>query len=581
MKKIIDRPVLATIFFVLIIVFGLYSFKNMPIELVPDPGEGLPSLNVRFDWNGASPDMVLKHILIPAEEEIMLIKGVEKLKSRALQNRGTLTVEFNRNTRMNFANVVLKERLNRLKRDMPQQIRGPFISQRLPDEFKQRPLFKIGIYGPNYSLTQLRKISEKEIMPRLKAISGIETVEIFGGSDPEIKIQTLMTRLRKLDIDITQIRNRINQHFFTQQSVAMSKNVGEITLSLSKNPESIDEIRNIIIRDTGGERVYLKDVANVFVGHQELMFERRYQGKPYVQFELYKEPNASHLTTSTRVREKLKYLANKMNGRIEFVIQSNDGKELEYQLMKLSKIAFFILIIILLILLIIIKDFKASLLVFSSVFFSVCATLTCIYLFKIPLNLLTMSGLALGFGLFVDNAVVVFDSILRYRERGEKPRESAILGAQAVILPVLSSTFTTIIVFFSFAIFFQDRLRVYYLPLAYVIAISLLSSIVVSFVLIPSLSARLNLRAKTKENKKLFKKGRFFPFILKYPLTIILPILALFYFSPYKAWEEIPKGEFFSWFNEEKIIVWLRFPAGTEFEEIQRSILGFEQLALE
>ncbi len=119
MNKIIDRPVLATIFFVLIIIFGLYSFKNMPIELVPNPEQGLPSLYVYYSWTGASPDMILKRALIPAEEEIMQIKGVEELESWAGQNRGWLQVEFSRNTRMNFANVVLKERLNRLKKKMP------------------------------------------------------------------------------------------------------------------------------------------------------------------------------------------------------------------------------------------------------------------------------------------------------------------------------------------------------------------------------------------------------------------------------------------------------------------------------
>lgn len=581
MKHIIDRPVLATIFFIIIIIFGFYSYQHMPIELVPDPEGGLPLLTVSYYWRGASPDMILQKVLIPAEEEVMQIKGVEKMSTRAQQGRGNIEVEFNRDTRMDFANVQLRERLNRLTRDIPPQVIGPDIRPRIPDEFEQQPMFKIGIYGENYSIYTLRKMAEREVLPYLKSIAGIESVGLYGGVDPEIKIQTNLDRLERFDVDVRDIQTQLFLNFYTRHSLSLTKNYGEVTLSLSENPEKIEEIQNIVIKSLGDKKVYLKDVADVYLGYEELYSERRYQGKSYVQFELWKEPDYSHLEVAERVREKLQYLANKMKGRAEFVIQTDDSKELRAQLAKLGKIAFLILIIIFVILLVIIRDIKSSLLIFSSVFFSVFATLTVIYLFKISLNMLTLSGLALGFGLFVDNAVVVFDSILRFRERGHDLKESSIEGAKAVILPVLASTFTTIIVFFSFALLFKDRLRVYYLPLAYIIAISLISSIVVSFVLIPSLSARIKIKLKKRKSKELFKKGKFFPFVLKYPLLVILPIIILFYGSYNTFLEEVSFGRFFSWYSQERIVVWLRFRTGTEFEEVQKAILGFEKLALE
>ena len=581
MKQIIERPVLATIFFLIIIIFGYYSYQHMPIELVPDPEAGLPSLNVVYWWQGASPDMILKRVLIPAEEEIMQIKGVENMFTRSLQGQGYIEVEFTRNTRMNFANVQLRERLNRLQRDLPPQVIGPTIQPRIPDEFQQQPMFRIGIYGENYSIYTLRRMAEREILPYLKSINGIESVDLNGGVDPEIKIKTDLDRLKLYEVSVLLIQIRLWENFFTRPSSSLTKHSGEVLLSLSENPEKIDEIQNMILRELGDKRVYLKDVADVYLGYEELYSERRYQGKSFVQFDLWKEPNRSHLEVAERVREKLHYLANKMKGRVEFAIQSDDSRELKAELVKLGKISLLVLFIIFVILLVIIRDIRAALLVFSSVFFSVFATLTVIYIFGISLNLLTLSGLALGFGLFVDNAVVVFDSILRFRERGYDLKESAVEGARAVILPVLASTFTTIIVFFSFALLFQDRLRVYYLPLAYIIAISLLSSIVVSFVLIPSLSARIKIKLKKQSSEGLFKKGRFFPFILKYPLIILVPILLLFAYSQHTFVEEVSFGRFFSWYSQERIYVRLIFRSGTEFEEVQKSILEFEKLALE
>lgn len=583
MEKIIDRPVLASIFFLIIILLGIYSYNEMPIELVPDPEEQLPSLTVRYFWWGASPDMILRKVLIPAEEEITQIKGVAKINSRSTQNRGNITVEFSRETRMNFASVVLRERLNRLQKDLPSQVGKPDIQNYVPEEFKKEPFFNIGVYGP-FSIYTLKRIVEREILPYLKAIPGIESINMWGGVEPEIKIQTNIDSLKKFNISIDYIHQRLNQYFFSLQSSSIKKEGSEITLSLTESAERIQEIQDIVVGVLGQKKVLLKDVANVFFGYEDMQYEQRYKGNPVIGLQMYKQAKVSSLHMAGKVRTKLKYLAKKLGGRVEFVIQSDESKELRERLAKLLRIAFLILIIIFIILISIVRDVKSSILIFSSVFFSVFATFTVIYILKIlniitlSLNLLTLSGMALGFGLFVDNAVVVYDSILRHREKGFNSREAAVKGARAVFLPVLSATITTIIVFFSFA-YFEGRLKIYYLPLAYIIAISLLSSIVVSFILIPSLSSRIQLKAKQK--KVLFKTGRFYPFILRFPVVIIIPLILLFVHSYSVFKKEVSFGDFFSWYSKEKITVWLRFPSGAEFADVKEAITKFENMALQ
>jgi len=578
MKKIIDRPVLASIFFIIVIIMGFYSLKNTPIELVPNAEEGLPSLSIVYYWNGTAPDVVLQKILVPAEKEIMDIKGIKKITSRAQQNRGTIKVEFTRNTRMNFAEVQLAERLNRIQKQFPKNVRPPNISQQIPDEFEQKPAFEFGVYG-DLSVFELKRIVDKEIQPYLKSVNGIDEITVRGGVDPEIKISTNLEKLNKFNISISDIRNRISSHFFNKKSINLTKQHGEILLTLTESPKEILSLQDIVIKSFGEKKIRLKEIADVYLGNQEIRAENRFQGFTNIGFQIYKEANYSSTVLSKKIKEKLQYLANKLRGKVKFAITADQSKDLNKKILKLIKIAFLILIIIFLILIVIVRDIKATILIFSSVFFSVFTTFTFIYIFKIPLNLLTLSGLALGFGLFVDNAVVVFDSILRYRENGYDLKESAVEGARAVVLPVLSSTFTTIIVFFSFALVFQERLRIFYLPLAYIIAISLGSSIIVSFVLIPSLSARIKIKIIRKD--KTYKKGKFFPFILRYPLVIIIPIIIALFFSYTIFKEEVGfGGRFFSWNSNEYTIVWLRFPSGSEFENIKENILKFEKLAI-
>ena len=576
MRKIIDRPILASSFFAIVILLVVYSVRNTPIELVPDPEEKLPSLNISYFWPGVSPDMMLRKVLIAAEAEIAQIRGIAKIESRALQNYGRIEVEFNRDTNMDFASVALSERLNRLQSELPRQVQRPNIQPYVPDEFRKLPFFNVGVYG-NYSIFTLKRVVEREILPYLKAIPGIESIELYGGVDPEIKVQTDIEKLKRFGISIFDIQSRIQQYFFSDKSLTMRKRGAEITFTLSESPERIQELQDIVILTTGEKRVHLKEIAKVFLGYQDIAREQRYQGRPVIGLRMFKQPETSSLGLSKHIRDRLQQLANKLEGRVQFIVQNDESKELNDRLLRLLRIAVLILVIIFVILIAIIRDFKSSFLIFSSVFFSVFTTFTFIYLLKIPLNLLTLSGLALGFGLFVDNAVVVFDSILRYQEKGLSSLDAAVEGARNVFLPVLSSTITTIIVFFSFA-YFDGRLRMYYLPLAWIIAVSLLSSVVVSFVLIPSLSSRIRLRRKVK--KFSLKKGKLFPFLLRYPLVVLIPVAAALFISYSVFREEVTFGRFFSYYSQEKIQVYLRFPSRAEFEDVKKDILKFEELAL-
>ncbi|MCK4764401.1 MAG: efflux RND transporter permease subunit [Candidatus Aminicenantes bacterium] len=577
-KNIIERPVLATIFFVIVILLGAYSLKNTPIELVPDVEEGLPSLKVSYAWPGISPDVMMQKVLIPAEGEIMDIQGVAKISSRALPGSGLLDVEFSRDTRMNFATVILSERLNRLQDTLPTQVMKPNVKPFVPDEFEKKPALEFGVHGENLSIFALKKIVDKEITPFLRSIRGIEEIEVHGGVEPQIKIQTDIDKMKRFDVSIALINRRIRDYYYTKKSVTMTQKGGEITLALSESPGAVLDLQEIVLKSIDSKKLRLKEVADVYLGYEEQRYEHRFNGMPNIGFGIYKEAKFSSMELANKVREKLQFLANRLDGKVQFSLHGDESKKLRKNLLRLAIIAILILFIIFVILIVIVRDVKASILIFSSVFFSVFTTFTMIYLFKIPLNLLTLSGLALGFGLFVDNAVVVFDSILRHRERGVERKKAAVEGAKAVMLPVFSSTLTTIIVFFSFALLFKDRLRIYYLPLAYIITIALLSSIVVSFVLIPSLGSRFKIKVKKKNIR--FKKGRFYPFILKYPLCIIIPIIFLLIYSYTTFEDEVSTGGFFSWRSGGSSYVWLSFPSGAEFKDIRKEILKFETLAV-
>lgn len=572
MRFFIKRPVLSTLFFLSILLLGVYSIKNTPVELVPE--EKLPSLTIISYWRGASPEMVLQKMALPVEEEVTQLRWVRKVESECKESSLRVKVEFDERANMDLVYVLLKERLNRLRKEWPPQASFPTIVPFVPKEFEKKPFLSFALYG-ELSVYTLRQIAERDFLPALRAIRGVQKVEIWGGSQPQLEVILDPQRLRLYNLASYEIYSALRRNFFLSGSMSLKKDGKEITLSLSYMPDSLAEIEKIIVKDSSLNPVQLRDVARVRIGYKKVVEEKRYMGMPLVTVDVFKEPEFSSLKLSKILKEKIAEVEARLGGKIKTKIIEDESKELAKRLTKLGRLALLILAVIFVILFVVVKDFKASLLVFSSVAFSVFATFTAIYLLKIPLNLLTLSGLALGFGMFVDNAVVVFENILRLREKGLSPEEAAEKGSREMLLPVLASTVTTTVVFFSFA-YFQGRLKLYYLPLAEVITLALFSSIIVAFSLIPSLAAHMDFRVRQKVKKR---RG-FLRFALRYPLFFLIPLGLSLFFSYRVFQKEVPMGRFFSWYQKQRLVVWLRLPPGAEFEDTKKAILQFEELVL-
>ncbi|MCK4337542.1 MAG: efflux RND transporter permease subunit, partial [Candidatus Aminicenantes bacterium] len=259
----------------------------------------------------------------------------------------------------------------------------------------------------------------------------------------------------------------------------------------------------------------------------------------------------------------------------------DEGEEIQKNLKELYLLVAIIFAVIFILVFLVLRNFRPSILVLSSIIFSVLITFNLIYIFKISMNLLTLGGLALGFGLFVDNSIVVFENILRLKEKGLPPIRAAVEGAREVFLPVLAATLTTISVFFSFA-FFQGRLKIYYLPLAVIMTSALFASLIVSFSLIPALSPRF-LKRKRREKNARFQGGfeRALKFLIRHPIEVILIITVIFVFSFRWFKAEVTQGEFFSWYSKEKLWVTVGMPPGSELLNTDAVVRKFEEKALE
>jgi len=578
MKIFIERPIATAMVFLALTVLGVYSFLNIPIEMPPTQ-EQFPELIIETSWRGMPPDIIQTQLTSPIEEKISTVKGIKKIESSSSIGRSRINLEFDPKTNMEFAQLALREKISELKDELPAEVR-PQIIPWVPDDFTEKPFLLYTISG-DYSLQKLREMIKDKLEIGLGAIKGVSGVDVFGGSDPQIKIVLNDNKVKSLKIQPYTIYQAILERARVFPAGTAKKGAQEYIFKVSYPLHGLRELGEIVVARSGENPVKLKDIAQLIPSYQEIWQIHRINGQPTISMTIQKEKGLSTLKVSRDVKKRLEAIKIDLPSDLIFRTVEDESEEIQKHLRELYLLVAIIITVIFALVFLVLRSVKPSLLVLSSIGFSVLLTFNLVYLTKTTLNMLTLGGLALGFGLFVDNSIVVFENVLRYRENGVSAVQSAIRGSKDVFLPVFASTLTTMSVFFSIA-YFQGRLRLVYLPMAIVISAALAASLLVSFSVIPALAPRMLQTPKKKRTERyrdLYAKT--LRFLIKHPIEILLIIAAIFFWSYRWFRSEVTLGEFFSWYSKEKLYVSIGMPAGTDIEQTDGVIRQFEEKVLE
>jgi len=577
MRIFIERPIATAMLFLALLVLGVYSFLNLPLELAPK--EEYPELNINTYWYGVPPEIVQTQVTAPIEERVSTVKGVRKIYSSSSIGHSRITLEFAEKTNMEFAHLALREKLSELRDILPYGVR-PRIEPYVPEEFREEAFLIYTISG-NYSLQKLREILKDRIEIGLGSIKGVADVYVRGGSDPEIKVLLDKEKLKAFGISPYLVFGRIQERTVVYPAGRVQKGAQEYIFKVSNPVRSIRELGEIIVAHSGENPILLRDIARIFPSYTDVREINRINGQPTIRLTVVKEKGTSTLKVARVVKRKLEKIKQELPSDLVFRVVNDESENIQKNLRELYLLVGIIVAVIFLLIFLVLRSFKPSLLVLSSIAFSVLITFNLIYFFRISLNMFTLGGLALGFGLFVDNSIVVFENVLRLREKGVPPVKAALQGAREVFLPVLAATLTTMSVFFSF-VYFTGRMKIYYLPLAVVITSALASSLLVSFSLIPAMSPGL-LKGRRRAGKERLGPvyTKFLKGILRHPLEVVLIVAAVF-FGAYKWFRsEVTVGPFFSWQFQQMLYVSVGMPPGTPIEATDEVIRKFEEKVLE
>jgi len=493
-KFSISRPVTVTMFMVAAIVFGYVAFDRLPINLLPDIS--YPTLTIRTEYPGTAPGEVENLISKPIEEAVGIISGVVRTSSVSRPGISDVVLEFDWDTNMDFASLEVREKLDMLT--LPLGAEPPLLLRFDPS---LDPIMRIALAGDE-SLIALRLLAEERIKQDLEPLDGVASVQISGGLEEEIQINVNEGRLAALGIPVTQVTQRMAQENVNLTGGMLKDGESEFLVRTLNEFKSPDEMRDIIIGMQGQAPIYLKDVAEIRKGHKDRTIITHLNSQESVEIAVYKEADKNTVTVAQTVKDKLKTIMDEFaryNVPLNMTVVNDQSLFIQNSVDEVLNTAIWGGILAILVLYLFLRRMKSTVIISLTIPISIIVTFFFMYLANVSLNIMSLGGLALGVGMLVDNAIVVLESIDRYRQRDLMQADAADKGTTEVGQAVIASTLTTVCVFIPI-IFVEGIAGQLFNDQALTVTFSLMASLLVALTLIPMLSSR-QFRPATSEQQ--------------------------------------------------------------------------------
>ncbi|HDS03340.1 MAG TPA: efflux RND transporter permease subunit [Firmicutes bacterium] len=533
------RPKGFILIFLVILITGIYAFYQIPKEDLPVVD--YPRLTVTAGLPNQSPENVIKYVTSVIEEELAAVRGVLDVSSVTSTGYCRITVELERKADPDFIMFLVNEKISSIKDKLPQEVSGPTVHPYVPREIGEDTFFSLYLSSDildGYTLTQF---AEDDLQRELAEIPGVSGISIYGGMERELSIAYDQAAIEQYNISFYSIVEKV---------MSMNKKITMGHVRFRDKRLYISFINDMDLQNIGnwdmGNGVRLSQVAQASFRDEEPQTIHKINGKPAVYVLLTKAADANAILVSQAVLKKLESMQ-RDNPSILCKVADNEGEKV---LDGYSTILVKILVSVLAIFLVLfsfMRHVKPSLITMSSIFLSVSFAINYLFFAGESLNKFTLSGIALAFGLLVDNAVVVYENIHKHYYSGKRVKEAIALSFKEMFIPIIASTVTTVCVLLPF-VFLQEELKVYYIPFAKTIVVALIASIFISFSLIPIAFSYFHIESKIRKSKSkaIGYYQKYVGFLLRIRWVALALMAFIIGYSLYVFIEDVDKSSF-SW----------------------------------
>ncbi len=439
----IRRPVLAVVVALLILVAGGQALVSLNIRQYPRSDNA--SVTVSTVYIGANADLVRGFITVPLERAIAGADGIDYIESQSSQGRSLITARLKLNYDPNKALAEIGSKVDQVRGDLPPESEVPVINIENADSQRAAAYLRFvsDILQPNEITDYLARV----VQPRLTAIPGVQRAEILGGRVFAMRIWLKPERMAALNISPAQIRQALAGNNYLS-AVGQTKGA-LVTVNLTANTDlrTPEEFRELVLRESGGAVVRLKDVADVVLGAEDYSSEVRFSGEKAVFMGIWVLPNANALDVIREVRKELEEIKTELPVGMEAGIGYDSTVYINDAISEVVKTLAETLLIVVVVIFLFLGSLRAVLIPVAAIPLSIIGAFFLMQMAGFTINLLTLLAIVLCVGLVVDDAIVMVENIERHVSRGMAPLDAALRGARELIGPVISMTVTLAVVY--------------------------------------------------------------------------------------------------------------------------------------
>ncbi|HEX3229237.1 MAG TPA: efflux RND transporter permease subunit, partial [Pyrinomonadaceae bacterium] len=481
----IRRPVFAAMIVLSLVVVGSASYFKLGVDRFPSVD--LPTVSVRTNLPGASPEEMETLVSQPIEEAVNTVDGIDQLRSVSGQGNSFVMATFNLNRDIDTAAQDVRDRVASIVRDLPPDVRPPVIAKFNNDS---SPVLTISLSGQR-SIRELTEYGDKVVRPQLERAEGVGEVDVVGGLQRAINVWIDSERLAAYKIPITDVRNALVRQNADVPGGNVETGKRELvlrTLGRFTEPRQMEEL---VIKNINGSPVKIRDIGRVEDGTKEQRSVARLNGVPTVTLEIRRQSSANTVQVIHNVKTQLARVSSQLPSDMKMEVIRDQERYIDAALHEITNHLVLGSILASLVVLLFMRSWRSTLIAAIAIPCSVISTFGMMRALNFTLNGVTMLALVLMVGVVIDDAIVVLENIFRFVEEKRMTAMRAAKEATADIgLAVMATTFSLVVIFLPVSFMSSVSGRFLY-QFGITAAVAVLVSLLVSFTLTPMMSARL------------------------------------------------------------------------------------------
>ena len=440
-ESAVRKPISTVLIFVGVMVMGLFSLTNLAVDQYPEIE--IPQISVITMYPGANAAEIETNVTRVLEDNLNTVSNLKKLTSKSQDNVSMITVEFEYGSDLDEGANEIRDAVSRVQSMLPDGIEYPTIFK---FSSSMMPIMMLAVTAEE-SYPALNKILDDKLVNVLNRVDGVGAVSVIGAPEREVQVNVDPARLEAYNLTVEQLGAII---------AAENVNIPSGTIDIGNNTFNIkadgefqlsDELRKVVVSNTGGRTVMLSDVAEIRDTLEKATMDERVNGMRGVRVMFQKQSGANTVNIVHEIQSRLPAIQKSLPRDVKMELIFEGSQEITDAIGSLSETILFAFIFVVLVVMIFLGRWTATLIICMTIPVSLICSFIYLFATGSTINIISLSSLSIAIGMVVDDAIVVLENITTHIERGSNPKEAAIYATNEVWLSVIATTLVVVAVF--------------------------------------------------------------------------------------------------------------------------------------